>query len=175
MTDTKSTAEIALQILFGVIGILGVAVALAGIHYRDSIGCVILRRRKQPRSQDHELEAGTMTTENTQTGSIDPVIHSRDIIAPPSWDRVSSASHISPSTATTVYDKTFDVPDSPLSTLPPHSKFDEISMPDSSTPDSSTPDSRMPQAQLGNVVVETSIKSRQITPHGHDEDMRQAR
>lgn len=51
MADSKSSAELALQICFGAFGILGVFIALAGIHYRDSVGCVFFRRRKRPRSQ----------------------------------------------------------------------------------------------------------------------------
>ena len=46
---SEGPISVALQILFGVAGILGVAVALFGLHYRDSLGLVLYRRlRSRP-------------------------------------------------------------------------------------------------------------------------------
>jgi hypothetical protein len=39
-----STSVVALQILFGFVGISSVIVALFGLHYRDSLGFVLYRR-----------------------------------------------------------------------------------------------------------------------------------
>ena len=50
MTGTsEGPTSVALQILFGVAGIFSVAVALFGLHYRDSLGLVLYRRlRSRP-------------------------------------------------------------------------------------------------------------------------------
>jgi hypothetical protein len=44
MSDTKQSTNIALQLCFGIVGLIGVLVTLAGLHYTDSLGCVLCRR-----------------------------------------------------------------------------------------------------------------------------------
>jgi len=43
-SSNSGVVDAALQILFGVAAIFGVAVALFGLHYRDSLGFVLYRR-----------------------------------------------------------------------------------------------------------------------------------
>lgn len=67
MASSSSNTEIALQICFGVFGIVGIVVALAGLHYRDSLCCVVFqRRRKNPTAACmHSLSVtGTYTNTN---------------------------------------------------------------------------------------------------------------
>lgn len=47
-----TSADITLQLCFGIVAIIGILVALAGLHHRDSLGCVLCRRchrRRAPR------------------------------------------------------------------------------------------------------------------------------
>ncbi|KAF2035387.1 hypothetical protein EK21DRAFT_106923 [Setomelanomma holmii] len=57
MSDMYDAVEVALQILFGLVGIL---FAIAALHYRDSLCSVLLRRYRQRIIEYHELEAGTV-------------------------------------------------------------------------------------------------------------------
>jgi hypothetical protein len=78
MSQIDDLIEIALQIFFGFIGVV---LAVAAIHYRDSLCSVILRRYREPPTQcrnfhvrqdevhalkqilDYELEAGSIEVE----------------------------------------------------------------------------------------------------------------
>lgn len=44
MSGIGEGTSVALQIMFGIAGIFSVAVALFGLHYRDSLGFVLYRR-----------------------------------------------------------------------------------------------------------------------------------
>jgi hypothetical protein len=44
MSAASSSTEFALQICFGVFGILGTVATLASLHHRDSLGCMLIRR-----------------------------------------------------------------------------------------------------------------------------------
>jgi hypothetical protein len=44
MSDDNESIKLALQITFGIFGVLGTLMTLASIHHRDSIGCVMVRR-----------------------------------------------------------------------------------------------------------------------------------
>ncbi|KAH7085042.1 hypothetical protein BKA63DRAFT_485037 [Paraphoma chrysanthemicola] len=64
MSTTSKSSDL-LQVLFGIIGIVSILVALAGLHHRDSLACVLLRRVRRFRNisdvkRDHELEAGLL-------------------------------------------------------------------------------------------------------------------
>jgi len=48
MPDPSNT-ELALQICFGIFGMLGTIATLASLHHRDSLGCILIRRWIQPR------------------------------------------------------------------------------------------------------------------------------
>ena len=49
MSEPNPSADITLQICFGIFGIVGILVALAGLHHRDSLGCMLCRRfRRHP-------------------------------------------------------------------------------------------------------------------------------
>lgn len=45
MSSSSNSTEVALQICFGIFSIVGIIVALAGLHHRDSLGCVLFRSR----------------------------------------------------------------------------------------------------------------------------------
>jgi hypothetical protein len=40
----SSSTDLALQVCFGVFGILSTIATLASLHHRDSLGCILLRR-----------------------------------------------------------------------------------------------------------------------------------
>ena len=46
MSSSSSKAEIALQICFGLFSIIGIVVAIAGIHHRDSLASILLRNKR---------------------------------------------------------------------------------------------------------------------------------
>ena len=66
MASPSSNTEIALQLCFGIFSVVGIIVALAGLHYRDSLCCVVFhRRRKNPTTACmHNL---SVTGTNTRT------------------------------------------------------------------------------------------------------------
>ena len=47
----SSSADITLQVCFGIFGVIGLLVAIAGIHHRDSLGCVLFRRLRRQRTR----------------------------------------------------------------------------------------------------------------------------
>jgi len=55
-SNSEGPTSVALQILFGVAGIFSVAVAVFGLHHRDSFGCVLYRRlRSRPTERTYTL------------------------------------------------------------------------------------------------------------------------
>jgi hypothetical protein len=44
---SKDSTNAALQVCFGVIGIVGVVITLAGLHYTDSLGCILCKRMRR--------------------------------------------------------------------------------------------------------------------------------
>lgn len=48
MTDTNDSLKIKLQICFGIFGIVSTVIALASLHYRDSLGCILFNRSQRP-------------------------------------------------------------------------------------------------------------------------------
>lgn len=55
----QESLKITLQICFGVFGIIGTLVAVASLHYRESLGCVLFKRPVKPcKSACAELRRG---------------------------------------------------------------------------------------------------------------------
>jgi hypothetical protein len=47
MASSNNNTAITLQICFGVFSALGILVGLAGLHYRDSLCCVVFHRQRE--------------------------------------------------------------------------------------------------------------------------------
>ncbi|KAF2833991.1 hypothetical protein CC86DRAFT_462214 [Ophiobolus disseminans] len=86
MSDVHDAIEIALQILFGLLGIL---FAIAAIHYRDSLGGTFFHRYRERPIQYFELEAGIIEVEDRRhgIGGCSDVGH-RSGSLPPDYDHV---------------------------------------------------------------------------------------
>lgn len=52
--EATTDNEFILQVCFGIFGAIGTFITLAGLHYRDSLGCMLLRHRLSRRQDDRE-------------------------------------------------------------------------------------------------------------------------
>jgi hypothetical protein len=50
MSNTNNSTELTLQVYFGMFGVFGTVIALAGLHHRDSLGCVLIRNIRRCRT-----------------------------------------------------------------------------------------------------------------------------
>ena len=55
MSSQSEPSDVTLQLTFGIFGVVATFITLAGLHYRDAWGCVLLRRLRRPRDQSCTL------------------------------------------------------------------------------------------------------------------------
>lgn len=62
MSTSKDSTNIALQTCFGIAGILSLIIALLGLHYKDSLGCVLCRRLRGRQAPGTRLADRTLSS-----------------------------------------------------------------------------------------------------------------
>jgi hypothetical protein len=64
LSEPKNSNEIMFQITFSTFGVIGTLTTLANLHYRDSRGCILFRRRFSATEDARDLDTRTSTQVN---------------------------------------------------------------------------------------------------------------
>ncbi|KAF1940864.1 hypothetical protein EJ02DRAFT_494062 [Clathrospora elynae] len=101
MSNTSNSTELALQICFGVFGIMGTIATLAGLHHRDSLGCVLLPNMLSKGltmplggyDDDDESAISGITDDQDNVVNVNNNLGGRRPTLPPSYDQSSENPH----------------------------------------------------------------------------------
>ncbi|KAH7094678.1 hypothetical protein FB567DRAFT_9825 [Paraphoma chrysanthemicola] len=91
MPSSSGSTEFALQICFGVFGIISTIATLASLHHRESLGCILIRRLSFPRplgtNHHDDLESSIASYEDNTELVDDAMPLERRSTMPPAYEQ----------------------------------------------------------------------------------------